>query len=400
MIVQLAYPATSEQLAAHFRTAFPSYTVTMRAGNVLVGAGAATGVMIQLKGQGQAKLVWAFPSMAAQIVLMLSVVLTGLLPGLLVLLIVWLATKGGVARLEQEVSQVLAGGAPPQGAFPPRAPGASLPDPGAHAMIAGIVCFVMALLAFAQLTSPGSGPGGILAALCWVGLGGGLMMRQSEDKRAFETGSPQAGPGLLVAGISAALLGVVAVLGLFGPSSGFGLVRRVLYVTFWLAAGALAIAASQKKGPPAASTLKIGGGVLISFGLLGLYDVVGWVLQGVVFNVFTIFMVLRALGLLGLGGLAFARATSALPPTTAAGFPAQPQAGYPAPQQPGYPAPQQPGYPAQPQGGYPAQPQGGYPAQPQAGYAQPQAGYPAQPQAGYPAQPPQGPPGGWPGGQG
>jgi hypothetical protein len=88
MIVQLAYPTTPDQLAAHLRTVFPSYSVTMRAGNVLVGNGSATGVMIVLKQQGQAKLVWAFPSMAAQIVLVLSIVLTGLLPGLVLLLIV------------------------------------------------------------------------------------------------------------------------------------------------------------------------------------------------------------------------------------------------------------------------------------------------------------------------
>jgi hypothetical protein len=154
-------------------------------------------------------------------------------------------------------------------------------------MIAAILCFLLALLVLVQFVGPSSasGPRGLFAALCWVGLGIGLLMRQSEDKRAFETGSPQSGPGLLVVGISAALLGVVAALGLFGPTgSGFSLLRQLLYVVFWLGAGALAIAASQKKGPPATTTLKVAGGVLCFFGLLAFYDLVEWVQLGVTFK--------------------------------------------------------------------------------------------------------------------
>src|SRR5690348_16194964 len=97
---QAAIPA--DQLVAMLRQAFPRYTVTTRAGVPIVGDGLATGVMLKPDGPGALKTMWAFPSVVTQILLTLCI-LAGILPGLTLFLVVWLATKGGVARLEQEV---------------------------------------------------------------------------------------------------------------------------------------------------------------------------------------------------------------------------------------------------------------------------------------------------------
>ncbi|WP_437915754.1 hypothetical protein WME73_11815 [Sorangium sp. So ce302] len=98
-----------DQLAAMLRQAFPRYKVTMRGGVPIVGDGLATGVMLKPDGPGALKTGWAFPSVAAQMLIML-IILAGLLPGLTLFLIVYLAAKGGVARMEQEIATVLQGG--------------------------------------------------------------------------------------------------------------------------------------------------------------------------------------------------------------------------------------------------------------------------------------------------
>src|SRR5262245_48541469 len=102
-----------DQLAAMLRQAFPRYSVSMRGGVPIVGDGLATGVMLKADGPGFLKTGWAFPSVGAQLLVTLTI-LAGLLPGLTLFLIVWLSTKGGVARLEQEIATVLQGGPSPQ----------------------------------------------------------------------------------------------------------------------------------------------------------------------------------------------------------------------------------------------------------------------------------------------
>jgi hypothetical protein len=76
---------------------------------VLVGNGSATGVLIKARGNN-ASLIWAFPSMGVQLVLTLLIVFSGILPGLLLFLIVWLMVKGGVDEIKRNISGVLQGG--------------------------------------------------------------------------------------------------------------------------------------------------------------------------------------------------------------------------------------------------------------------------------------------------
>src|SRR6478609_9825074 len=141
MRVQLAYPgATAQQIEAHFRSVFPRYSVISRAGSVIVGDGAATGVLLKRSGPNDVTLVWAFPSMAVQMILTLAIVLTGILPGLALFGITWLVVSSGVARLKQEVATVLSGGAPPAQIALPAADAPTAP-PSPLGLAAAIVAF-------------------------------------------------------------------------------------------------------------------------------------------------------------------------------------------------------------------------------------------------------------------
>jgi hypothetical protein len=399
MKVQIAQPsATSQQIEAYLRQSFPRYSVISRAGVTIVGDGAATGVMVKPSGPGFVTLAWAFPSMGVQMLLTLSIVLTGILPGLIIFGIVWLSVKGGVARLKQEVSTVLAGGAPMQSAAPAAAVGAGplSPKPGSFATIAAVACFVMAVLTLTSTFAYSlGGGGGIFDAVIWVATGVGLLMLNGEG-----------GSGRLVIGIASIVHGLVAFPNAFLTASGFYTVRGVLAGLFWLATGAVFIASHAKKLPEpkkVAPLVMVAGGVLALFGLLSFFDVYDFMDRGLSFGLVTVIMLVRGLLWLALAGAAFGRAaamrTSELGPEVAApAYPAQQpayaQQGYPQqayPQQPAYP--QQQAY-AQPQPGYPQQQ---YPQQPYPQQGYPQQGYPQQPypqQQGYPQQ--GAPPAGWP----
>ncbi len=79
-----------QQVVQWLQSTMPQYTYTVRGNYVIVGAGSATGVLIRGAGPGRAKLIWAFPSMAVQLLLTLGMVFTGILPGLVAFGIVWL----------------------------------------------------------------------------------------------------------------------------------------------------------------------------------------------------------------------------------------------------------------------------------------------------------------------
>lgn len=410
----MAWPMVpAPQLEAHLRAAFPRYSVTTRAGVVLVGDGAATGVMIKQGGQGTAKLMWAFPSMGAQIAVTLFMVLTGLLPGLIVYGIVWLTVKGGVARLKQEVATVLAGGAVPQAPLP--APSATAPvPPGALASIGAIVSFVMALLSIVPLLAFGVFVGGgVIDAVTWIVLGVGGLLLHAEQKKAFETGTVASGPGRVIVAIGALLRGLLVFPTLFVGNE-LWVVRGVLAAVFWLTAGGWLFAVHSKKPEPqkVAHPLIAAGVVLALFGLFGFYEMYEWIDRGADFGLLTVSVALRGVLFVVLGVLAIMRASALRKlPMAVAGAPMQVQpAGWPQPSQPtpGYPQqgyPQQgypqPGYVSQPGQPPPGYPQPGYPQQgyPQPGYPQqgyPQQGYPQQGPASGPVQPGQGGPP-WPG---
>ncbi|MEZ4411230.1 MAG: hypothetical protein R3A52_32825 [Polyangiales bacterium] len=101
-----------EQLAQWLQGLFPRYEVKTTMHGVVVGDGVATGVLIRDMGGGRAKLIWEFPNIAIKMLLTLSIVLTGILPGLIVFGLVWLTTKGNVERMTNEVAGALSGGAP------------------------------------------------------------------------------------------------------------------------------------------------------------------------------------------------------------------------------------------------------------------------------------------------
>ncbi len=350
MNVQIAHPsATPQQIEAHLRAMFPRYSVTMRGGVPIVGDGAATGVMVKLAGPGQVKLAWAFPSMGAQMAVTLSIVLTGLLPGLILFGIVWLVVQGGVGRMKQEIASVLTGGAPPP-QVAAGAPGSAGAAPGSFPMIAAIVCFVLAVMSLVPMfmfTGPGLG---LFDTVFWIVLGVGALMFGAEQKRAFDTGTPRTGPALMIVSVVSILHGLHTLSFAFS-AEGLWIVRALISALFWLATGGALIALQTKKTPtPAsmiASGLTVGGIVIALLGLFTIYDLYELIDRGVDFGLPTIMTALRGVLWGVLGGAVIARAGAvrragnAVAPVPAAAQPAYPQQAYPQQQQ----YPQQPPWP-------------------------------------------------------
>lgn len=113
--IQSSVPLTNAQaLVGFLAPQFPNYKVSARGSKVVViGTGAATGVGVMIRGPQQARFNWQFPNIGVQMLLTLAIVFTGILPGLIAFLLVWLSVKDNVKRIEQEVTQVLQGGAVP-----------------------------------------------------------------------------------------------------------------------------------------------------------------------------------------------------------------------------------------------------------------------------------------------
>jgi hypothetical protein len=125
------------QLAAWLGSLFPHYKTQTRGRKVVVvGSGAATGIGVVIRGPTQVRLNWQFPNMGVQMLLVLAIIFTGLLPGLVGFLVVWLVVKDGVKRIEQDVTAALQGGAAAQPGPPPGYPAqphagyAAQPHPG------------------------------------------------------------------------------------------------------------------------------------------------------------------------------------------------------------------------------------------------------------------------------
>jgi hypothetical protein len=115
MLVQSPYPLNNpQQLLQWLQPQVPQYQCIVRHRWVVVGKGSATGVLIRPTGANGAKLVWAFPSMGVQLLVTLSIVFTGILPGLVLFLIVWLSVKGGVEEIRKTLAPILSGQAAQQ----------------------------------------------------------------------------------------------------------------------------------------------------------------------------------------------------------------------------------------------------------------------------------------------
>jgi uncharacterized membrane protein YidH (DUF202 family) len=180
-------------------------------------------------------------------------------------------------------------------------------------------------------------------------------MLHGQEKRGA-----QSGPALLIMAIPAILHGLSTLPVAFN-ANGLWVVRGIVAALFWIAAGGFAIAAQTAKSPidrgKVAMALRVGGVVLLLFGLLSFYDVYDFLDRGIDFNVFTVVMAVRGVLWIVLAAAMFGRAsaTSRAPAVAPAPAPAYPQQQYSYPQQ-GYPQQQYP-YPQQqyPQQQYPQQ---------------------------------------------
>lgn len=362
MRVQIAQPVTTHQIETHLRATFPQYSVINRSGIVIVGDGAATGVMIKPSGQNAFTLAWGFPSMAVQMVLTLTIVLTGILPGLLAFGIVWLVVRSGVDRLKREVSTVMMGGVAPQPALDPSAP--RPPAPGAALTIGGVASFLMALFGLLSVAAmPGARGNRLLDLVFWIVLGVSLLMLHTEAKLANQ-GAPRRGPARMVLGVAAVLNGLLSFVFLFDAQGGY-VVRLLVDGLFWLATGGILIASHLNKLPAAVDGKKlsigmfVAGGVFALFGVLSLVDVVTFLESGMVFNFFALLLVPRILLHFVLAAAAvmqgvwlqrgpLAPAVASMPQQPSYPQAAYPQLSYPQPAQPAYaqPYPQQYAQPA------------------------------------------------------
>lgn len=79
---------------------FPHYTYSVRAHTLVVGNGAATGVVLVPKGGNTVSLAWGFPNMGVQLILTLAIVFTGILPGLILFGLVWAVVSSDVDRMK------------------------------------------------------------------------------------------------------------------------------------------------------------------------------------------------------------------------------------------------------------------------------------------------------------
>ncbi|MBL8603215.1 MAG: hypothetical protein JNK72_14925 [Myxococcales bacterium] len=112
MEIQTQLPLHDKQgLAQHLQRMFPQYKVEPNMHGVIVGNGLATGVLVRDMGNGRAKLIWEFPSLATKFFVILTIVF-GILPGLILFGLVWAVTNGDVDRMRNEVSHALVNGAP------------------------------------------------------------------------------------------------------------------------------------------------------------------------------------------------------------------------------------------------------------------------------------------------
>jgi len=98
---------------------------------VIVGDGKVSGVQANLK-DGTISLGWQMPDKVVRMLLPLSIVLSGLLPGLLLFLIVWLINRGRIESIKADIAFILSGGAQglPSAAATPALNQGSFPAPG------------------------------------------------------------------------------------------------------------------------------------------------------------------------------------------------------------------------------------------------------------------------------
>ena len=119
------------QLLGWLTQTLPQYTYGTRGPSVIMGAGSVTGLAVVPKGPGKIRTVWGMPNVGLQIMINLSF-LAGLLPGVILILIIWSSVKGKVKSMEAEFAQALASGgagAMPPGPLPPGPPPVG-PPPG------------------------------------------------------------------------------------------------------------------------------------------------------------------------------------------------------------------------------------------------------------------------------
>jgi hypothetical protein len=86
----------------------PNYAYTFRGRKaVVVGAGLVTGVQVTLRKDQSVALIWQIPNMLVYVALVLVIIMTGFVPGLLLILLMWLVIREDVEKIKLEIADVI-----------------------------------------------------------------------------------------------------------------------------------------------------------------------------------------------------------------------------------------------------------------------------------------------------
>jgi hypothetical protein len=125
----------------------PQYTFVIRANSLVVGHGLCTGLQLKLATPSCVRTSWVIPNMAVQIMWSLTMVLTGIIPGLLVYGLIYLIVKSDVVQIEQHIQTILRGGAVPHQshAIAQHTAPTNPPKPGSLPLVGAAVSTLIAL---------------------------------------------------------------------------------------------------------------------------------------------------------------------------------------------------------------------------------------------------------------
>ena len=187
--------------------ALPQYSYSAQ---LVVGSGIATGVRVFSQTPGIVTLRWAIPSRTVRILLTLAVISTAIVPGLVMLSILWLSVARDVERMKGEIATVLARGESAQ--VPTVAPAGSVIQSGSTSRRIGAALLVLgcgcaSLSVSERMTMKQARP----ADTGWLPLGdpaSARWNRQYEVFRRHQKNSMKLGAGalaLLVTGVALTL---------------------------------------------------------------------------------------------------------------------------------------------------------------------------------------------------
>ncbi len=132
------------------QSTLPQYGFVIRGNSLVVSNGLCTGLQLKLAAPTVVRTGFVIPNMAVQLLWTLTMVLTGILPGLLLYGIIYLVVKGELARMEQNIQTIMRGGSVAMNApGMAMATGPSQPSKPGTMHLVGAVC--SGLIALASL---------------------------------------------------------------------------------------------------------------------------------------------------------------------------------------------------------------------------------------------------------